>query len=1180
VVCPRCATENKPGRKFCVACAAPLAVACPACGAPADPGDRFCGECATPLVPAIGQPPGVGAPGGPPGAGQPSPRATPGTATPTAERRLVTVLFADLVGFTPFAEEHDAEEVRETLSRYFEIASEIVGRYGGTVEKFIGDAVMALWGAPTAREDDAERAVRAALDLVDAVRVLGPAVAARAGVLTGEAAVTLGASNQGLVAGDLVNTAARLQSVAPHGSVLVGEATMRAASAAVDFEAAGEQALKGKTAPVPAWRALRVAAQRGGQGRSDLPEPPFVGRDDELRLLKDLITATGRDRRPRLVSISGPGGIGKSRLAWELEKFVDGISETIYWHRGRSPSYGEGITFWALGEMIRRRCGLLEDADEATTRERVRATVTDFVPSEQDRRWVEPALLTLLGLEPAPSGGRDVLFAAWRIFFERIAERGTTVLLFEDLQWADGGLLDFIDHLLEWARNTPLLVVTLARPELFDRRPGWGANVRNLARLELEPLTDAAMRELLAGFVPGLPAAAVDSILARADGIPLYAVETVRSLVADGRLVHDGAVYRPTGELGALAIPETLRSLIASRLDALDPTDRSLVADASVLGQTFSLAGLAAVSGLSDADLEPRLRGLVRRQLLDLEVDPRSPERGLYAFVQGLIREVAYGTLAKRDRRARHLAAARWYEALGDDELAGALAQHYVAAHDASSDGPEAEAVAVQARLALSAAADRAVTLGSNAQAAAYLRSAVGLTQDPATRAEMLIRAGQAAARATRHEESLDLCRQAIEAARSASDPVLAGRAGAALGEAAIDAGESRTALEVLEAADAEFPDDGPAEVRAEILTHLSRAYMRSNEPAKSVAAADRALELSERLELGRLIAEALNNKGSSLGYLGRGQEAQTLLEGAVRVAHRGGHVAAEIRALTNLGSSTDSRNEAMASYRAAAELAKRVGNGSLARWAEDQLRWFGYSGGEDWDAIIDGGLAQIADDHARGLGSEFDEARTLAFICYPMVARGMDVDELLERLEALAPHFSDPFAGLCAMSIRGMRALLTGDLERAVALGVASAEPMEPARMVFASIAIDASFAAHDREAVERLRDVVLSAVPGNFRTLLLATFGAGLLAIDGRADEAAGAFTDVVARLRAEGGMFETAMVALDGVLLLGPGHPVSAVLAAEARPVLEACRARPFLALLDTALAAGEGIGVSPG
>ncbi len=641
MICSNCAAENKPGRKFCVRCATPLAAACPSCGAPFDPGDAFCGECAAPLSTG----------GAPAGAVRPQ---GSGAVTPVAERRLVSVLFADLVAFTPLAEGRDAEETRELLSRYFDIASDVIARYGGTVEKFIGDAVMAVWGAPTAREDDAERAVRAALDLVDAVRALGPEVQARAGVLTGEAAVTIGATNQGMVAGDLVNTASRLQSAAAPGTVLVGEATQRAASGAIAFGPAGDQSLKGKAAPVPAWRALRVVAQRGGQGRSDLPEPPFVGRDEELRLLKDLIATTGRDRRTRLVSITGPGGIGKSRLAWELEKYIDGISEAIYWHRGRSPSYGEGITFWALGEMVRRRVGLGETDDEAATRERIRATVAEHVPAEDDRRWVEPALLTLLGLEPAPAGGRDVLFAAWRIFFERIAERATTVLLFEDLQWADTGLLDFIEHVLEWSKNVPLIVITLARPELLDRRPDWGSATRNLTKLALEPLTDDAMRQLLDGFVPGLPEAAIQAILARADGMPLYAVETVRSLVASGRLQRDGAAYRPVGELGELAVPDTLRSLIASRLDGLDPADRSLVADASVLGQSFTPAGLTAVSGIDLELLEPRLRALVRRELFDLEIDPRSPERGQYRFVQSLIREVAYSTLAKRERRMRH----------------------------------------------------------------------------------------------------------------------------------------------------------------------------------------------------------------------------------------------------------------------------------------------------------------------------------------------------------------------------------------------------------------------------------------------------------------------------------------------------------------------------------------------
>ena len=267
----------------------------------------------------------------------------------------MTVLFADMVGFTALSDGRDAEAVRELLTQYFELARDVIERYGGTVEKFIGDAVMAVWGTPVAHEDDAERGVRAGLELVDAVRRLGPEIQARAGVLTGEAAVTLGAVGQGMVAGDLVNTASRLQSVAAPGTVLVGEATQRAASSAIAFGPAGEHTLKGKTAPVPAWVALRVVSKRKGMGRTDRLEAPFVGRESELRLLKDVFHATTREERARLVSITGQAGIGKSRLAWEFLKYVDGVVEGVWWHDGRSPAYGEGVTFWALGEMVRYR---------------------------------------------------------------------------------------------------------------------------------------------------------------------------------------------------------------------------------------------------------------------------------------------------------------------------------------------------------------------------------------------------------------------------------------------------------------------------------------------------------------------------------------------------------------------------------------------------------------------------------------------------------------------------------------------------------------------------------------------------------------------------------------------------------------------------------------------------------
>ena len=411
VICANCGTENLAGARFCMECATPLAVRCPSCGAANLPAAKFCSECATPLTGAAAARPAA--------TSAPTPAAAP-TPVPgaVAERRLVSVLFADLVGFTAFSEGRDAEEVRELQDRYFETVREIIARYGGTVEKFIGDAVMALWGAPIAHEDDAERAVRAGLDLVDAVGALGPGIEVRAGILTGEAAVTLGATDQGMVAGDMVNTASRLQSVAPPSTVLVGEATQRAAGGAIVFEAAADQVLKGKQSPVPAWRAVRVVAQRGGVGRTEALEAPFVGRDEELRQLKDLFHATGREGRPRLVSVIGPAGIGKSRLAWEFLKYVDGLVETVWWHDGRSPAYGEGITFWALGEMIRSRAGLQETDDEATTRAAIAAMLEEHVPDEAERAWIEPALLSLLGLRvgrgvaAALRGVADVLRAA------------------------------------------------------------------------------------------------------------------------------------------------------------------------------------------------------------------------------------------------------------------------------------------------------------------------------------------------------------------------------------------------------------------------------------------------------------------------------------------------------------------------------------------------------------------------------------------------------------------------------------------------------------------------------------------------------------------------------------------------------------------------------------------------
>ncbi|MGH2408033.1 MAG: AAA family ATPase, partial [Candidatus Limnocylindrales bacterium] len=596
--CSACGHENDAGRKFCGQCGTRLALLCSNCGHANAPEDAFCGDCGTALTAAAA--PAVSA-------------ATAPTTTAESERRLVSVLFADLVGFTAASEDRDPEDVREFLSRYFDAAREIIGRYGGTVEKFIGDAVMAVWGAPVANEDDAERAVRAALDLVEVVPGLQAGsvggLALRAGILTGKAAVNLAAQGEGMVAGDLVNTASRLQAAAAPGTVLVGESTRGAASEAIAFEPAGDQVMKGKALPVPAWRAVRVVARRRGAGRASGVEPPFVGRDHELQLLKELYHATVREGRARLVSVTGIAGIGKSRLTAELEKYLDGLVENIWWHQGRSPAYGDGVTFWALGEMVRRRAGVAEVDDEITTREKVGATLATYLPDEEERRWVAPALYALLGFEDAPAGKREELFAAWRTFFDRVADTGPTVMVFEDLHWADAGLIDFIESILEWSRGRPILVVTLARPELLDRRPTWGAGQRHFTAVHLEPLGNAAMTALVAGMAPGLLDTVVRRIVEQADGVPLYAVETFRMLVDSGRLEVVEGGFRPSGPLDRLEIPATLQALVGARLDALDPADRALIQDASVLGKTFTLAGLAGVSGHPEADLEERLRG-------------------------------------------------------------------------------------------------------------------------------------------------------------------------------------------------------------------------------------------------------------------------------------------------------------------------------------------------------------------------------------------------------------------------------------------------------------------------------------------------------------------------------------------------------------------------------------------
>ena len=1195
MTCPSCGTVNEPGRKFCGECGTKLAAVCPNCGTANAPGARFCGECGTQLAAGPSAGPGTGmaaggaggaagvgagaAPGSPmaaQAAGGTTPAATSTiqhhavTAGPVAERRLVSILFADLVGFTTLSEGRDHEEVRELLSRYFDTAREIIERYGGTVEKFIGDAVMAIWGAPTAYEDDAERAVRAGLDVVDAVKGLAPNLQARAGVLTGEAAVTIGAQGQGMVAGDLVNTASRLQSVAPAGTVLVDETTQRATESAIAYEPAGDQLLKGKSAPVPAHRAVRVVARRGGVGRADKMEAPFVGRDSELRLLKDIFHATARERRVRLISILGQGGIGKSRLAWELRKYGDGIIDRIWWHQGRSPAYGEGITFWALGEMVRSRAGLVETDDEATTRAKVAESVARFIAAGPERERVERALLTLLGIgQPEPVGTGE-LFTAWRAYFEGMAAGGLVIMVFEDLHWADQGQLDFIDHILEWSRGVPILIITLARPELLERRPDWGAGRRNFLALDLGPLDEAAMRELLTAFVPGLPDAATRSIIERAEGIPLYAVETIRMLVAEGRLRdRQGGGFEPAGELGELAIPETLHALIAARLDALDPAERALIQDGAVLGQSFTPAGLAAVSGLEPAQLTARLRVLVRSDLLREEMDPRSAERGQYAFVQALIREVAYSTLSLKDRRTRHLAAARYFESLGEDELAGALAAHYLAAYRATPAGEEADALAAQARVALRGAAERAKALGSTRQAVVFLQDALEVTTDETEQAEILERLLQVAADAAQFTLALELVPRLRAIRERQGDRSGLALAAAFEAELLFSERQRERALEVAKTALAQF-EDMPDDLNVlRVAASLAGSATFTKQYDFGRATSDRVLAAAERLGNPELAARMLIVKGNIAFYQGRLWESIALVEGAKRVAEQHG-----IAYLVNRAHSSLANVLALDDPKGTAELERQVIDFSrregrreqeaitLGNAAEDYRRT------GDWEWILQQLDMAVGDADRNFIDLFVDSARAILLAWQGQ----LDPDEAARLIaEAEATDDNDTASG--AADIRATMAFARGDYPEAVRSWLQQTERSDlNAPYGLPKIGLSAILDGDAKTAQQALDRLAALGSRGRAIEADMTAIRAGLAALAGDREAAMAGYRAAWTAFRDLGLPWDQGLTALSAGTRLGTEDGEILGWLREGREAFAKVRAAPMVAQVDAVLAAG--------
>jgi predicted ATPase/class 3 adenylate cyclase len=684
---------------------------CLSCGHANQAGAKFCSECGVAQV-------------------APEPLAR-------EERKVVTVLFADLVGFTSRAEQLDPEDVRAVLSPFYARLRHELERFGGTVEKFIGDAVMALFGAPVTHEDDPARAVRAALAIRDWVAEEGR-IQVRLAVSTGEALITLGArpaEGEGMAAGDVVNTAARLQAAAPVNGILVGERTFRETRAVIEYRGAAPVAAKGKREPVPVWEALRARAWFG----VDVPHQArtaLVGRERELGVLRDTLARVRAERSPQLVTLVGVPGIGKSRLLFELSQIADVEAEVISWRQGRSLPYGEGGSFWALAEMVKAQAGILEDDSAGEAEAKLAEMTADVMSGTPDADWVRRHLGVLAGLgSGGESAGRDrrgEAFAAWRHFFEALAERQPLVLVFEDLHWADDGLLDFVDYLADWAGDVPMLVVGTARPELLARRPGWGGGKPNALTLSLASLSDDDTARLIGSLLGRavIEAGQQAALLAHAGGNPLYAEQYV-AMLADRQAAQDRDQ--------ALPVPESIQGIIAARLDLLTPLEKRLVQDAAVIGKVFWTGAVTALGGMSSrtrgtgelggAEPAELLHGLERKQFIRRERASSVTGESQYSFAHVLLRDVAYGQISRAARADKHVRAAGWIESLGrPEDHAEMLAHHYVSALNlARAANKDTADLAPRARTALRRAADRAAALNAFAAAAGYYRAALGL---------------------------------------------------------------------------------------------------------------------------------------------------------------------------------------------------------------------------------------------------------------------------------------------------------------------------------------------------------------------------------------------------------------------------------------------------------------------
>jgi class 3 adenylate cyclase len=927
------------------------------------------------------------------------------------ERKVVTVLFADLVGFTARAEQMDPEDVVGLLQPYHARLREQLEHFGGTVEKFIGDAVMAVFGAPLAHEDDPERAVRAALAIRDWAEEEAGELELRIAVNTGEALVSLDArpeQGESMVAGDVVNTAARLQAAAPVNGILVGEMTQRATRDAIEYREADPVEAKGKAEPVPVWEALGARSSFGvdvvQEGRT-----PLVGRERELDLMLGSFERVRAERAPQIVTLVGVPGIGKSRLVWELFQALDRDPAPLYWRQGRCLPYGEGVAYWAVGEMVKAQAGILDTDSAAEAGEKLgRAIAT---AAGEDAGWVAGHLRPLVGLAEgveASEERRAESFAAWRRFFEGLAEQLPLVLVFEDLHWADEGLFDFVDHLVDWVSGVPLLVVCTARPELMERRPGWGGGKLNSTSLVLPPLAGDDAARLVAALVGQavLPAETQATLLARAGGNPLYAEQYVRMFVE-------------RGSADDLPLPENVQGIIAARLDALAPEEKGVLQDASVLGKVFWPGALAAIGGGDPASL---LHSLERKEFVRRERRSSVGGETEHAFRHMLVRDVAYGQIPRAERAEKHRRAAEWIEAMSErtEDVSEMLAYHYASALEfARASGQDTEPLEEPARRALRAAGERAHALGAFAAAARFLSSALELwPQNDSELPDLKFGLAEALNWAGGLTEALLV--EARDGALAQGRLGLAARVEVRYAYYWWNRGEGDLARERFESATALVDQLPPSLDTATVENQLAIWAMVSGDAAEGVTRASAAAEMAESLDLHALHAQALITLGSSRVSLGEEAGIEDIERGlAVGEELNSGEIV--IRAFKNLSDSLQRLGQvaaATALHARGLDTARRLGDAWHVRWFSGELAFDRYLEGA-WDEALvfaDEVIAGVEEGWPHYMESSCRDTRTLIGL-----ARGDDVGALAdsERSVELGRSVVDPQVLWPALAVR-----------------------------------------------------------------------------------------------------------------------------------------------------------------